>query len=306
MSTRDQLETTLRTMDPADPAVPELSPRARADLDLILSTRRDDSPEPRHRTAQGHGTDTHAPGEGALLTRRGRHPRWRTALVAAAAIAVAGVGIGLPAVTAPAYAGWEAVPTGVDVPGTQRAGDECRAMWENSGAEESPGISPASDLRVALTESRGPFTFTVMRGPEGQFADCLLSGGWSGRASTGGGGTSPAPPTPDPEPTGIDLAMAGAVGGERTRLFGLVDVGEAGIHTYAYGRVGHDVTALTLHTPRGPVQASLQAGLWAGWWPSEVDHLGLAPLPATITLRDGTTRDLDLTDVQLDWSEPVD
>ena len=42
--------------------------------------------------------------------------------------------------------------------------------------------------------------------------------------------------------------------------------------TYAYGRVGTDITAVSLNLTDGTrVEATLQNGLYAAWWPSETD-----------------------------------
>jgi hypothetical protein len=42
--------------------------------------------------------------------------------------------------------------------------------------------------------------------------------------------------------------------------------------TYAHGHVGSDVTAVSLNLTDGTrVEATLQDGLYAAWWPSETD-----------------------------------
>src|SRR5699024_2104880 len=106
------------------------------------------------------------------------------------------------------------------------------------------GFADAADLRATLTEQRGPFTFTVMRGPEGQFADCILESRWGSQGS-GAGSTTPAPPTPDPAPDQVDTATLGAVGPSTRTILGITLPQDRQVRSYAYGRAGADVTAVT-------------------------------------------------------------
>lgn len=293
-------ETALRGMDPATGARTDtwddLPDRARGDLDAILATTCDPGP-------------IAAPTATAALGG-GRTRRTRRALLAVAAALLAG-GLAVPVVTAPAYAGWEQVPQAVDAAGTEAAASECREFWSRSGVgatSEPAGFPEASELRAVVSERRGPFTFTVLRGPQGQFADCLLqASGWRGLLSGGGAGAgsmTPIPPVAQPGPDAIDTAMLGAVGPSRRTVFGIPMPRDSRARSYAYGRVGAQVTGVVLHTrAQSDLVASVQNGLWAAWWPSAGDDPEVNGIRATITLRDGNTREVSLDAASIPWSQ---
>lgn len=299
MSTRPDLDTVLRDLDPADAPTSTLSERALADLDAILAST----------PAAGATTQAHAATDTPSVTRldarrrsRRARPTWRTALAAAAAAGLLTVGVGLPVATQPAYAGWEAAPEHVDAPDTEAAAQECRDFWSPSLTEPEPGFAHVEDLTATLTEQRGPFTMTVMRGPDGQFADCLLESRWLWSGGGGAGSASPVPPTADPAADQLDVASAGAVGPSVRTILGLELPRTHQLRNYAYGRAGDDVTAVTLRSPnQGEVQATVQDGLWAAWWPSPEDEPEIEGITATVTLADGSTREVELDDVQIPW-----
>lgn len=312
MSRRDAefLETVLRGMDTAtaEPTrtAEDLPEHARADLDRILSTARDIGAAETSRAGRGRRVDAvgGSDGSGRPGRRRGFTPR-RWALAAAAAVLLAG-GLAVPVVTAPAYAGWQQVPRAVDAAGTERAAQACREMWTRAGVEDlAPGFAQAADFRSVLSERRGPYTFTVMRGPQGQFADCMMEADWFGfgLGNRGGGGSmTPVPPTPPPAADHIDMATNSAVGPSRRSMFGITLPGDAQTRNFAYGRAAADVVAVTLHTrAQGDVQASMQGGLWAAWWPSPAEDPEIEGVTATLTLRDGSTRQVGLDPLNIPW-----
>ncbi len=294
MSRRHAPHTVLAGMDPATAARTttdaDLGARARADLDAVLATP----------------TQSTTPADGQLAPPRRRHrARRHLAVGLVAAAAVVGIGVATPVVTQPAYAGWVATPAGVDQPGTQEAGEQCREFWAQSIPAQDPSaddwaIRSAADLHTALSERRGRFTFTVMRGPRGEFADCLLESSWFWDGPSGGGGISRAPSTPAPAAGAIDTASTGASGTGRMTFFGIPLPRDSRARSYAYGRAGADVTSVVLHTSaQGDVRASMAEGLWAAWWPSPESDPEVGGTTATLTLRDGTTRQVSLDDLQI-------
>lgn len=305
-------EVALRGMDPATATRTDtwndLPARARVDLDAIVATTDD--------VGASRGGVHVAPGERveepAGARGKGRARRSRRALVAAAVVVLAG-GLAVPVVTTPAYAGWQQTPQAVDAAGTEAAAHACRAFWSRAGVRGAPGADgfpDAGQLRAVVSEKRGPFTFTVMRGPQGQFADCLLQTSWwrelvsAGDSGSGGGSMTPVPPVPDPAPDGIDTAMLGAVGPSQRTAFGLRLPGDSRARSYAYGRAGAQVVTVVLHTrAQGDLTASVQNGLWAAWWPSPGDAPEVSGPEATVTLRDGTTRRVSLDATAMRWSE---
>lgn len=287
---RTDHETVLGTMDPATArrtrSPQDLPPHARAELDRILSTSREaaDTPEP----AQVRPASPQRP--------------VRRVLLAAAAVVLLALGLTVPVVTAPAYAGWQQTPEALDAEGTEVAAQECRRMWSDVFVgPEQEGFADPADFRAVLSERRGPYTFTVMRGPQGQFADCVIATSWWSGGG-GGGSITPAPPTATPGPDRIDTAVVGALGPSRRTVFGIPLPGQEQSRSYAYGRAGADVAAVVLHTrSQGDVAASVQHGLWAGWWPSSADAPEVGGVRATLTLRDGSTREADLDAAHVPW-----
>ncbi|MDO5627829.1 MAG: hypothetical protein Q4G43_05845 [Mobilicoccus sp.] len=165
------------------------------------------------------------------------------------------------------------------------------------------GFAPASDFRAVLSEQRGRQTFTIMRGPDGQFAHCLLSRSLL-VGDGGGGGMAPIPPIGDPGADSLDLAMIGAIGPSRNTAFGISLPSDPRTANYAYGRAGADVASLVLHTrSQGDVTATLQAGLWAASWPSPDDSTDFTDVTATLTLTDGSSREVDINALALPWSD---
>ena len=62
---------------------------------------------------------------------------------------------------------------------------------------------------------------------------------------------------------------------------------------YVEGRVGSDVAGIEVLTPNGlRVEASIDNGRWAAWWPGNEDYPKVAGAPTyRVTLRDGTVTD---------------
>lgn len=295
-------ETVLRGMDSATArhthSEADLNDAARAALEHIVATPPDQgattTPPPR---AQG------APGGGARRPLRGR----RALLLASATALVVAGGVGVPLATSSAYAGWRQSPQPVDAEGTAAAGDACREYWSRVGSMDDMrdyGYASAKDFHAVLSERRGPFTFTVMRGPQGQFADCLLQTRWWGGLESGGGTMTGTPTTGPVAADRIDTAISGAVGPSTRSIFGIDLPGDGQIRNYTYGRAGSDVTGVVVHTTtRGDIAASVQNGVWVAWWPSPGERPDIEALTATTTLRDGRTEQLPLDELRIPWSD---
>lgn len=301
--------TVLRTMDPADPAASAGSERARRDLTTILTTHTH-AAEPTHAAPSRPGTRP-APHRGHAV-HPSRRPR-RAGYLLAAAAAVMAVGVGLSAVPpGPAYAGWVAMPAPASAPIARDAEQRCQELWSGvdlatlaaEAEASSDGYADPATMRGVLTERRGPWTFTILRGEDGQLGDCLFNRTGLFGNSSGGGSMSMAPRTADPAGTDVDQALLGALGPSRRTLGPLRWGGDSSM-VYTYGRAGEDVAGLTVHTAEhGPVQASVQNGIWAAWWPSGSEPtVPFDQLRATVQAADGSTREIDLATVPWDHTE---
>ncbi len=114
----------------------------------------------------------------------------------------------------------------------------------------------------------------------------LAAGAGAPRASRTGEAASAAPTRP-PDWRGRDVAR------EDTYGVGSVN-GETFV--YAEGRAGADVADIEVTTPGGlEVEASIDNGRWAVWWPAgddSPDHPEMSGAPTyEVTLRDGTVTD---------------
>lgn len=269
------LDHDFRTLDPAGPAGPAtngLSDRALEDLHRILAA-------PRH--GQPVGTPV-----------RPRSPRqtWTRRLVPAALL-LGGAAVLLPSLGGgdPAFATWTARPAALpadDIPGLAA---ECTSQWEEP---------VANDLQLKLAEQRGEWRYAVLATPDGTFVDCMLAeqSGIFGQERTAGAGRAEFRPTD--APTGGDIEAL-VYGGQRQGY-------EPMAYVAVSGRAGPDVTTVRAHTPtRGDVNASVQNGFWAAWWPVQLadgEDLDLTGLTLTVTTTGGDTTELTYPDVAADRS----
>ena len=164
----------------------------------------------------------------------------RPAVVVAAAVAAGLVVLSVylsNSNTPNAFAAWTATTTTPSSAQLTAADAGCHDSY-STGIHLLPdataGSLPSSLSPLVLTDSRGPFEMLVYSGPEGEFV-CLWN---SGVIGVGGGNGDTLPP-----PTSDSIGVPG-VGFSRT------DGGSSSL-TYAYGRVGTDITAVSLNLTDG-------------------------------------------------------
>ena len=268
----------LRALDPTSRATNGLSDRALDDLTLIMATPPGDATSPEY--------------AGGRATRTPRRSRWitRALPIAAAAAALAVFSPNLYNDDS-AFASWTAQPAAPAVDDLTEAGQLCSQFWIDAGYDD-----PLPDLEVALAEQRGDWTYTVMTTSDDQYVDCMmqLDRGLLGNLLgapfyRGAGGLADLPPqAPDPEQ--IEAVMYGGTGDNS-------DVAVLAVS----GRAGAEVASVVAHTPTtGDVQATVQDGFWAAWWPAELDRVAgpeMDGLSFTVTLRDGSTFEAAYDDV---------
>jgi hypothetical protein len=256
---------TLRTLDPADSDVDPHNPRARAELERILTV---DPAQPLEDTP--------------VKARRRRGIR----LVAAATTVVtaAAAFLILPSLVNGdrAFASWTATPTGLPAQPAADAGTECRnAQLDGPGAGHYD-----DDLRragIAIAERRGEWTLVTLAGTKGFSALCItdesttLFRDWFGSIGTPTNYATPGPR----DVVATDLGTGG------------IDAGELSV---AAGYAGSDVTGLTYHsTTHGRIAATVAGGRFALWLPGdELEDASVVGVNVQVTYRDDSTATLRL------------
>jgi hypothetical protein len=251
---------TLRTLDPADPDVDPHNPRARAELERILTI--DPGQHPDHTPVKAR-------------SRRGI----RLAVAASATAITAGAAfVVLPSLTNGdrAFASWTATPTGLSAQAAADAAADCRdAQLDGFGAEYGHDLRLAD---VAIAERRGEWTLVTLAGSEGFSALCItdestpLFRDWFGSIGTPADYTTPDPP----DVVATDLGT------------GQADAGELSV---AAGYVGSDVTAVVYRSAsHGEVAATVSGGQFALWLPGdELKDASRVGVDVQATYRDGST-----------------
>ncbi len=227
-----------------------------------------------------------------------RRPRYLVLAAGVVAAVTAAVVLG-PSVTrdTEAFASWSATP--VELAGAERTAalEACLSLLGDNGGELA--LDPGADSSVLVAEARGGWSYVLFTTPSvsGRTlqGSCLMpeelvaeprpgEGGFFGSL---GGAEETAGPSPAATVARQDSSGAGSIEGE--------------LFVYAEGRAGVDVVAIEVTTPGGlQVDASVENGRWAAWWPAGDDsprnpEISEAPT-YEVTLRDGTVTDGVRTD----------
>jgi hypothetical protein len=279
MTTHDDSSTTriLRDLDAADRELsqPQRS-RAAVTLERILAT----DPEP--------PAPTVAPN---------RTPRRRPRLLLAGGVVAASTAAGVvlvPIITGgtEAFASWS--PTPVELNGAERTAALKACVVLQSGHGGELALDPGAPGSVLVAEARGGWNYVVFTaaGSSGRElqGSCLVPDDLVAdpRPGEGGffGGLGGAEETAGSQP---------ARGVVREDTYGVGSVDDE-TFVYAEGRAGADVFSIEVTTPGGQqVDASIENGRWAVWWPVGDDsprspEMREAPT-YEVTLRDGTVTD---------------
>ncbi len=283
MSTDDdtRLDDQLRSLDAADPELDDLA-RRRADalLERILATPAEEqatSTPP----AEERGTSVSRPTP--LAPRRNRRLRWLAIPAAAAAFAlVASLWPGFGS-RGEAYASW--TPTPIPVTGelrdttTDACGKQLASVEKDypGGGPERP-VAGVDTARILIAEQRGNYVFVAVTTDVGADWTCLFEAKRPNRPIASGGGIpsamSPAPAALGPE------ELEGGGGG--------MSGGPEGGFASTQGRVGSDVRGVTIHAGGKTVEASVNEGTFAAWWPIEdIQPASLDDITFDVTLSDG-------------------
>ena len=279
-ATRDAL----RSLDPAnvDPQV-AASPRAQATLARILAS---DTPGPTTTLPDNTG-----------WTRRPRR-RW---VVAGAALVAVGALIAAPAmlkgkaaVIVPRplggnteFASWSPTTKVITPAEAALAGKRCKAEQlhyiNTATARKVVGSS-----QIRLVDHRGAWTMVYLGGgvQPGYEVICLNEYDSHGAIRDGGGTARSGGP-------GLSAVASNTIAPITGVGFGT----QSGATWCVAGQVGSDVVSVVINTiEHGPVEATIQNGYFAAWWPGPATSLGIGkgPTPVgptyTLTLKDGTIR----------------
>jgi hypothetical protein len=210
-----------------------------SDLRAALKTRAGEVPAAAVMRVRGAGYDPR--------THRIRPPVAIGALAAgagAAGLATALVSLG--GSVSNAFAGWTPAPTRASSSQVTDAVSDCRARLAAAPMQSVGG------LPVALTDTRGPFTFTIFADQEASAA-CISGPGFT--AISGSRASSDVTPPPGK----VTLAQS------HTSRDGQA-------YSFAEGRVGAGVTSATLELDNGSrVETTVGNGWFVAWWPGSAD-----------------------------------
>jgi hypothetical protein len=200
---------------------------------------------------------------------------------AVACAAVAGglvVGLGLSHPSA-AFAGWKAHPTAAKPDEVASAGSSCQTKLQgmsgsaaDSAASAQAGRPPLpslSSMSQVLSDTRGPFTFLIYANPAGTAsAACFDAPGFTSLNETAAIGSA-TPVATD----GVSVVRQSQA------------TSQGNGYTFIEGQVGSGVSQVTLDLKDGStVQATIQNGWFAAWWPGSADATA-----ASLTTPSGTT-----------------
>jgi hypothetical protein len=270
MTRNQDILTTLRSLDAADPDVDPRGARARADLARILAT-----------APFGHPSQSPSPRAGGRSNRSLGSSRraWRLALAGGMVTAVTA-----PVVVAQSLAGgdrafatWTPTPAGMSAEASADAAGECRDAQENG-----PGADYEGDLggaEAVIVERRGVWTTVVLAARNGFSALCItddstrIFGDWFGSIGTPSGYTTPGPR----DLVATDLGT------------GVIDAGQLSL---AAGVAGSGVAEVVYRSrDHGDVAATVAKGRFALWLPGdELEDAATTGVQVEVTYRDGSTR----------------
>lgn len=260
-----------------DAATPELDPDQRRRADATLARIMTTDP------------DLHASESLTVVPPRRRMHR---AVLAGGTVAAATtVAVTVPLVLGgdEAFASWSPTPHELTGAARRAAVDACLVLQADEEGELA--FDPAADASVLLAESRGGWSYVVLTvaGSSGRELQgtCLVPESLVSDPRPGGGGFFGS--LGDAHDTAGPVLRRDVVREDSSGV-GVVD-DEAFV--YAEGRAGADVAGIDVITPGGQeVEASLENGRWAVWWPAgddSMDNPELSEAPRyEVTLRDGT------------------
>lgn len=257
----DLIDQSLRALDPMPEQVPADSVRAQRALDSIVAGR--PSRRARSRTVT------------------------RLALAGGVAAALALGAVVVPGIsgTPIAYADWTATATPID---------RAEALAGMSTCFGKGMGLPSEGPEVVIGEQRGPWTFVALSWANGESGSCLFRAAPQSGEEALGMGFFRGDPTKLVGGRPLPIPTAGSI-----EANGLLSLEQAKGDLYQLtGDAGEDVTRVVIHAGQlGDVEATVQDGQFAAWWP-EARISPVLPFDPDVTLhlRDGSTVTKELSD----------
>lgn len=214
--------------------------------------------------------------------------RWFAVAAAAAAFTVAAATLPSLWPTSPAYGTWTAEPIPVTGATRDQAVAACREAMADFGREWTGPHRPtpmAETARTAIAEQRGEVLLVSLVTDNDSGLTCMFDAHRPSQMH-GAHGSSATADTPTQAP----------LGPEGLRFFGPgTSTGADGGFADIAGRVGADVRSVTIHANGVAVEASVNDGIFAAWWPipGSFEDPMIMDIRFDVTLTDGRT----LTDV---------
>jgi hypothetical protein len=253
--------------------------------------------DPRARELLAHVLS--APLAGGAAQASAPAPGRRRLVRLVAAVGAVGVAVAVATTAVPHLPGgegealaWSATPQALPADAAREAEQACTAAVLD---DPSPveGVDQ-SRMRPVITEARGSLVLVYLsdRAPSPSESTCYVHDGQV-VGMTGSLATPQSPPAP-PVPANSILVGLGAVSS-----------GPWGSIRGVTGRVGRDVVGVVFDTvAKGPVTATVRNGHVAAWWPDaptteQRENARTAPeiRGATLTLRDGSTREVTVEEL---------
>jgi hypothetical protein len=222
-------------------------------------------------------------------TRTLRPPIAVGGVTAAAATGAAVWLFALSSQTSTAFAGWTAAPTTAPAGQVTTAESTCQSRVAalpsppTGGSDQSAPSLNLAGLTPVLSDTRGPFTWVILaNGDASSYASCI-----TGPSLTTVSADSLVSPSTGGGVDGSSSGTGSSVPAGQIRLYSSSHASTSNDASYSFaeGRVGNGVTDATLVLSDGThVEATIQNGWFAAWWPGD-----RTVSSALVTTASGTT-----------------
>lgn len=278
-----------------DDALRKLDPSADITVDAV-EQKRADALFARIVASPEHDLTRSKPGHATRRTKWLLAPAGLLAVGAGGAVLLTGGGS--------AFATWTPTPEPLTEADAAAAASVCLGAVRSPTPVDEAAIRKAhSGMDVKVAEQRGDWVYVMLQSSERDRFCVIHEEDLNGDETLaehrrngflGGGGAYDPDNEPRPDENGIAVTVVQEGPVPTDRPWPLRDSEEW--LSVVNGRVGGNVTGLTVHTPTGiAVDASIADGHFAAWWPSNLTNdaaVHSGAVTYTVTLADGQTRSI--------------